>query len=128
MAGVLRHAKQSNYPDERSGHHGYDRWQPHHLRQRHGHEGHHVLQTGRFMTPIKNMGPKSRVWLHEIGINTLEDLQTMGAVEAYRRLKTAFPIEITLNMLWGLQAAILNIPLKMITPEMKAELKAKVEK
>ena len=80
------------------------------------------------MTPIKNMGPKSRVWLHEIGINTLEDLQTMGAVEAYRRLKTAFPIEITLNMLWGLQAAILNIPLKMITPEMKAELKAKVEK
>ena len=80
------------------------------------------------MTPIKNMGPKSRVWLHEIGINTLEDLKTIGAVEAYRRLKIAFPTEITLNMLWGLQAAILNIHWKMLTPEMKAELKAKVEK
>jgi DNA transformation protein len=80
------------------------------------------------MTPIKNMGPKSRVWLHEIGINTLEDLQTIGAVEAYRRLKTTFPTEITLNMLWGLQAAILNTHWKMLTPEMKAELKAQVEK
>ena len=80
------------------------------------------------MTPIKNMGPKSRVWLHEIGINTLEDLKTIGAVEAYRRLKIAFPTEITLNMLWGLQAAILNISWKNLTPEMKAELKEKVEK
>ena len=80
------------------------------------------------MTPIKNMGPKSRVWLHEIGINTLEDLKTIGAVEAYRRLKIAFPTEITLNMLWGLQAAILNVSWKMLTPEMKAELKEKVEK
>lgn len=79
------------------------------------------------MTPIKNTGPKSRVWLHEIGIDTLEDLEAIGAVEAYRRLKTARPTEVTLNALWGMQAAILNIHWNALTPEMKANLKAQVE-
>jgi DNA transformation protein len=79
------------------------------------------------MTPIKNMGPKSRIWLHEIGIDSLEDLEAIGAVEAYRRLKAARPTEVTLNLLWGLQAALLNIHWNMLTPEMKADLKAQVE-
>lgn len=79
------------------------------------------------MTPIKNMGPKSRVWLHEIGIDTLEDLEVIGAVEAYRRLKTSRPTEVSLNALWGLQAALLNIRWNALTPEMKADLKAQIE-
>lgn len=79
------------------------------------------------MTPIKNMGPKSRVWLHEIGIDTLEDLEAIGAVEAYRRLKTARPTEVSLNALWGMQAALLNIHWNALTPEMKAELKSQVD-
>ena len=79
------------------------------------------------MTAIKNMGPKSRVWLHEIGIDTLEDLEATGAVEVYRRLKASRPTEVSLNMLWGLQGALLDIHWNMITPEMKAELKAQVE-
>ncbi len=79
------------------------------------------------MTPIKNMGPKSRVWLHEIGIDTLEDLEAIGAVEAYRRLKTSRPTEVSLNALWGLQAALLNIRWNALTPEMKADLKAQIE-
>ena len=79
------------------------------------------------MTPIKNMGPKSRVWLHEIGIDTLEDLEAIGAVEAYRQLKTSRPTEVTLNMLWGLQGALLNIHWNALPPDMKADLKAQVE-
>ena len=79
------------------------------------------------MTPIKNMGPKSSAWLHEIGIDSLEDLEAIGAVEAYRRLKAARPTEVSLNALWGMQGAILNIHWNMITPEMKAELKAQIE-
>jgi len=79
------------------------------------------------MTPIKNMGPKSRVWLHEIGIDTLEDLEAIGAVEAYRRLKAARPTEVTLNALWGMQAALLNIHWNALSPEMKDDLKAQVE-
>ena len=79
------------------------------------------------MTAIKNMGTKTRVWLHEIRIDTLEDLEAIGAVEAYQRLKASRPTEISLNMLWGLQGALLDIRWNMITPDMKAELKALVE-
>ena len=79
------------------------------------------------MTAIKNMGPKSSAWLHEIGIDTLEDLEAIGTVEAYRRLKASRPTEVTLNALWGMQAALLNIHWNMLTPEMKAELKAQIE-
>lgn len=79
------------------------------------------------MTIIKNMGPKSRVWLHEIGIDTLEDLEAIGAVEAYRRLKASRPTEVSLNALWGLQGALLNLHWNALPPEMKADLKAQVE-
>jgi DNA transformation protein len=79
------------------------------------------------MTPIKNMGPKSSVWLHEIGIDTLEDLEAIGAVEAYRRLKTARPTEVSLNALWGMQSALLNIHWNALTPKMKAELKSQLD-
>ena len=79
------------------------------------------------MTPIKNMGSKSSVWLHDIGIDSLEDLEAIGAVEAYRLLKASRPTEVTLNALWGMQAALLNIHWNMLTPEMKAELKARLE-
>jgi len=48
-------------------------------------------------------------------------------VEAYRRLKASRPTEVTLNALWGMQAALLNIHWNMLTPEMKAELKAQIE-
>ena len=75
---------------------------------------------------IPKMGPKSSAWLHEIGIHTLAEIEALGAVEVYKRLKRAFPHKVSLNMLYGLQAAILNIPMTAFTPEMKAELKAQV--
>ncbi len=79
------------------------------------------------MTPLKNIGPKSRVWLHDIGIDTLEELEALGAVETYRRLKLARPAEVSLNMLWALQGALLNIRWNALPPDMKATLKSQVE-
>jgi DNA transformation protein len=79
------------------------------------------------MTPLKNIGPKSRSWLHNIGIDTLEDLEALGAVETYRRLKLARPTEVSLNMLWALQGALLNIHWNALPPDMKAALKSQVE-
>jgi DNA transformation protein len=74
-----------------------------------------------------NFGPKSTVWLNSIGIYTLEDVEAVGVVEVYRRLKEAYPREVTLNMLYGLQAAVLGIPWQALTPDMKAELRAQVD-
>ena len=76
---------------------------------------------------LRNIGPKTQGWLHEIGIDTLADLEALGAVEAYKRLKAARPQQVSLNALWGLQGAILNIHWNALPPDMKADLKAQVE-
>jgi DNA transformation protein and related proteins len=76
---------------------------------------------------IKNIGPKTTAWLHEVGIHTLEEIEALGAVEVYKRLKAAFPHKVSLNALYGLQAAILNIHWNDLPPDMKADLRAQVE-
>jgi DNA transformation protein and related proteins len=76
---------------------------------------------------IRNIGPKTLSWLHEIGIHAQADLEDLGAVEVYKRLKAAFPHKVSLNALYGLQGAILNLHWNALPPDMKAELKAQVQ-
>jgi DNA transformation protein len=72
-------------------------------------------------------GLKTTSWLRDVGVFTLEDVEALGVIEVYRRLKRSRPHQVTLNALWGLQAALLNIPWTALPPDMKAELKAQVE-
>jgi hypothetical protein len=60
---------------------------------------------------MKNMGPKSSEWLASVGIHTPGDVAQLG-VETYKLVKAAYPERVTLNMLWGLQAALLDLPRK----------------
>lgn len=83
-------------------------------------------QSGDDLLGVRNIGPKTIEWLHEVGIHTQVDLEDLGAVEAYKRLKAAFPHKVTLNALYGLQAAILNIHWNALPPDMKEDLKAQV--
>ncbi len=78
-------------------------------------------------TSLSDFGEKSAAWLNEIGVYTLENIEREGVVEVYIRVKRAFPHKVTLNMLWGLQAAVLGIHWNALPPEMKAELKAQAE-
>jgi DNA transformation protein and related proteins len=78
------------------------------------------------MTDIKNMGPKTQVWLHSVGVYTLEDIEQLGVIEVYRRLKNAYPDKVTLNALWGLQGALLGISYTQIPQAMKGEMLAKL--
>lgn len=83
------------------------------------------------MTPIHklpNIGPKSAQWLEAVGIKTEEDLEELGAVEAYRRVKARYPGRVSLNLLWALQGALLDLPWNELPPEMKEKLKRQVEK
>ena len=75
---------------------------------------------------MKNLGPKSREWLASIGVNTLDDVAKMGVVETYKRVKAAYPEKMTLNMLWGLQAALLDITWNELPPDIKAQLRKEV--
>ena len=76
---------------------------------------------------MKNMGPKSSEWLASVGIHSLDDVANIGVVESYRRVKAAYPDKVSLNLLYGLQAALLDLPWNELPPDIKAELKRQVE-
>jgi DNA transformation protein and related proteins len=81
------------------------------------------------MAPINklpNIGPKSAHWLEGVGIRTDDDLEELGAVEAYRRVKAAFAGRVSLNLLWALQGALLNLPWNELPPDMKEKLRREV--
>lgn len=72
---------------------------------------------------MKNIGPKSRDWLASIGIHTLDDVASLGVVETYKQVKAAYPEKVTLNMLWGLQAALMDIHWKDLPLDIKDQLR-----
>jgi len=76
---------------------------------------------------MKNIGPKSSEWLASVGIHSLDDVAQLGVVEAYKRVKAAYPEKVTLNMLWGLQAALLDLPWNELPQDIKEELMKQVE-
>lgn len=75
---------------------------------------------------MKNLGPKSRQWLAEIGIYTIGDLKNTGAIMTYQVLKDKYPKKVSLNLLWGLEAAIRGIDWRDLTEMDKEELKKKL--
>ena len=75
---------------------------------------------------MKNLGPKSREWLASIGIYTIDDVARLGVVETYKQVKAAYPEKVTLNMLWGLQAALMGISWKDLPLDIKQELRKQV--
>jgi len=76
---------------------------------------------------MKNMGPKSSEWLASIGVHSLEDVAKLGVVETYKRVKAAYPEKVSLNLLYGLQAALLDISWNELPPDIKEQLKRQVE-
>ena len=75
---------------------------------------------------MKNLGPKSSEWLASIGVYTLEDVARLGVVETYKRVKAVYPDRVTLNMLYGLQAALLDIPWNQLPLDIKEQLRKEV--
>jgi DNA transformation protein len=75
---------------------------------------------------LKNIGPKSRQWLAEVGIYTINDLRNAGAIATYKILKERYPKKVSLNLLWGLEAAIRDVDWRELTDTDKEELKKKL--
>ncbi len=73
---------------------------------------------------LPNIGEVSAGWLRDAGVRTVEDLETIGAVEAWRRAKAAYPQEVTINLLYALQAALLGVPWTHLPAELKQKLRA----
>jgi DNA transformation protein and related proteins len=56
---------------------------------------------------LRNIGPKSAAWLRQVGLRTQEDLQAVGAVEAFMRIRRA-GFKPGLNLLYSLEGALLD--------------------
>lgn len=82
--------------------------------------------SNRELLQLKNLGMASVNILHAIGINTYADLQRVGAVEAYRRIK-ARHINVSRVMLYALQGALMNVHWNELAPDMKAKLVEEAE-
>jgi DNA transformation protein and related proteins len=60
--------------------------------------------------------------LEEAGIRTVSDLKAVGSVEAYRRLKFMLPRQVSLNALYGLEAALRGCHWLDLPQDVKAAL------
>lgn len=76
---------------------------------------------------MKNLGPKSMEWLASIGIFSLDDVVRIGVAETYIRVKAAHPEKVSLNLLYGLQAALLDISINELPLDIREQLKREVE-
>ena len=70
---------------------------------------------------LKNLGAASVNILHAVGINSYADLQAVGPVAAYKRIKNR-DIHVSKVMLYALQGALLNIHWNELEPELKCQL------
>ena len=65
-----------------------------------------------------NLGPKSLAWLAAVGIHNRTDLESVGAINAYNLCK-AHGYNVSLNLLWALQGALMDIPSTRLSADVK---------
>ena len=76
------------------------------------------------LTRLKNIGPVSIRQLREIGIEDAATLRKLGALAAYRRLKHAFPRQVSLVMLYALEGALRDCHWNRLPSGVKEQLQA----
>ncbi|MBA3265688.1 MAG: TfoX/Sxy family protein [Nocardioidaceae bacterium] len=76
---------------------------------------------------MRNLGPASEQMLCAAGICTPEELDKVGAVEAYRRALDA-GAHPSLNFLWSLEAALLDLDWRDLPAARKADLRAQADR
>lgn len=75
---------------------------------------------------LKNLGMASVNILHAIGVNTYSDLQALGSVETYRRIK-ARGINVSKVMLYALEGALIDTHWSDLDTGLKERLVAEAE-
>ena len=70
---------------------------------------------------MRNIGPKSAAWLRQVGLRSFEDLQRVGSVEAFAKIKRA-GFKPSLNLLYALEGALLDCHWQQLPEERRGEL------
>lgn len=76
------------------------------------------------LAALKNLGPTTAALLHEVGIETPEELRRVGSVMAYKLLCHRFPAQANVLFLYALEGALQGRSYLDLAPEEKARLKA----
>ena len=80
------------------------------------------------LSKLPNLGPQSCAWLRAAGIRTRAELERLGSVEAYRRVAAAAGAEVSLNLLYALEGALLDLRWDRLSPAVKANLRERLER
>lgn len=75
---------------------------------------------------LRNLGPASAEWLHDIGVYTHADLERLGPTVAYRLIRQRHP-QTSLNLLWALAAALSDRDWRLLSDQEKEKLRAEIE-
>ena len=75
---------------------------------------------------IRNVGPKSAAWLRQVGVRTTEDLERVGPVEAFLKVKRA-GFRPSLNLLYSMAGALADCHWAELPEERKQALLAALE-
>ncbi len=71
---------------------------------------------------LRNLGPRSAEWLESIGIRNRADIESLGSVQIYAILKGQ-GMPVSLNLVYALEATLLDLDWRELPQERKAELK-----
>jgi DNA transformation protein len=78
------------------------------------------------LSSLKNIGKVTEKWLNEIGIYSREDIVSVGPVQVYQLLKQR-GYNATLNLVYALQGAIMDLHWNDLPLELRAQLKRETE-
>ncbi len=73
---------------------------------------------------LKNIGPQSAKWLAAVGIVTKKDLEDIGAVNAFRLMRSN-GYNVTPVMLYALQGALMDLHWNRLPGKLKDEIRAR---
>jgi DNA transformation protein and related proteins len=73
------------------------------------------------ITDLPNLGPKSQQMLERAGITSLDQLRSLGSVEAFARVKRSGGNP-SLNLLWALEAALTGLRWQEVAREHRTSL------
>lgn len=80
---------------------------------------------GKRLSELRNLGPTSTLWLNEIGVFIREDVERLGSVEIYRLL-IHHDFSASMNLVYALEAMLLDLDWRELPPNVKAELKTAI--
>lgn len=76
---------------------------------------------------LMNLGPKSGAWLRAVGIASIDDLRSIGPIDAYCLVKQNYP-RASLNLLWAMDAGLRNKDWRSLTNHRKEQLRQRVNR